>query len=151
MKYGLIAGGGRFPLLVASSARQQGHEIVAVAIKEEADPDLEQHVERCHWISLGELTKLVRVFKDAGITEAVMAGRVRHSRIYSSIRPDLKLFKLLASWRRKNTDSLIGAVANFLEGEGIHLLDSTRFLEPCLAKRGPLTQRQPSKQEQVGG
>ena len=149
MKYGLIAGGGRFPLLVAAAARQQGHEIVAVAVKEEADPALEQQVERCHWISLGELTKLVRAFQDEGITEAVMAGRIRHSRIYSSIRPDWKLFKLLASLPRKNTGSLIGAVADFLESEGIRLLDSTLFLAPCLARKGPLTRRQPSKDEQA--
>ncbi len=147
MKFGLIAGGGRFPILVASSARQQGHEVVAVAIKEEADPELEQHVDRCHWISLGELTKLVRAFQDEGITEAVMAGRVRHARIYSAIRPDWKLFKLLASLPRKNTDSLLAAVANFLEGEGIQLIESTRFLEPYLAKPGQLTSRSPTKDE----
>lgn len=147
MKVGLIAGGGRFPMLVASSARQQGHEVVAVAIKEEADPELEQQVDRCHWISLGELTKLVRAFQDEGITEAVMAGRVRHARIYSAIRPDWKLFKLLAALPRKNTDSLLGAVANFLEGEGIRLIESTRFLEPYLAKSGQLTSRSPTNDE----
>ena len=136
-------------MLVASSARRQGHEIVAVAVKEEADPALDQHVDRCHWISLGELTKLIRAFQDEGVTEAVMAGRVRHSRIYSSIRPDWKLFKLLASLPRKNTDSLLGAVAGFLESEGIRLLDSTRFLEPYLAKKGPLTSRRPNKDEQA--
>ena len=149
MKYGLIAGGGRFPLIVASSARRQGHEIVAVAVKEEADPAIEQQVDRCHWISLGELTKLVRAFHEEGITEAVMAGRVRHSRIYSAIRPDWKLFKLLASLPRKNTDSLIGAIAKFLEGEGIRLLDSTLFLEPYLAKKGPLTRRHANNDERA--
>lgn len=136
-------------MLVASSARRQGHEIVAVAVKEEADPNIEQVVDRCRWVSLGELTKLIRAFQDEGITEAVMAGRVRHSRIYSSIRPDWKLFKLLASLPRKNTDSLLGAVAGFLESEGIRLLDSTRFLELYLARKGPLTSRQPSKDEQA--
>jgi len=147
VKLGLIAGGGRFPLLLASSARQQGHEVVAVAIKEEADPELEHQVDHCHWISLGELTKLVRAFQNEGITEAVMAGRVRHTRIYSAIRPDWKLFKLLAALPRKNTDSLLGAVANFLESEGIRLIESTRFLEPYLAKAGVMTKRSPTKDE----
>ena len=110
MKYGLIAGGGRFPLQLLSSARRQGHEFVVVAIKEETAPEIEELAGNCHWISLGELTKLIRILKQEGITEAVMAGRVRHSRIFSSIRPDWKLLQLLRSLRRKNTDSLIGAV-----------------------------------------
>ena len=134
-------------MLVASSARQQGHEVIAVAIKGEADPELEEQVNRCHWVSLGELTKLVRAFQNEGITEAVMAGRVRHARIYSSIRPDWKLLKLLASLPRKNTDSLLGAVAGFLEDEDIHLIDSTRFLKPFLAKEGYLTSRSPTADE----
>jgi DUF1009 family protein len=147
MKFGLIAGGGRFPLLVLSSAKRQGHEIVAVAVKEEADPQLEQLADRCYWISLGQLSKLIKIFHQEQITEAVMAGRVRHARIFSSIRPDLKLLKLLSSLPRKNTDSLIGAVANVLAEEGIQLLDSTKFLEPDLAKEGPLTKRVPSGDE----
>ena len=149
MKYGLIAGGGRFPLLVLSAARQQGHEMVAVAVKEEALPEIEQLVERCHWISLGELSKLIKILKQENISEAIMAGRVQHARIYSSIRPDWKLLKLLKSLGRKNTDSLIGAVAAVLAEEGIQLLDSTRFLEPYMAVEGPNTKRGPTESEQA--
>ena len=149
MKYGLIAGGGRFPLLVLSAARQQGHEMVAIAIKEETLPEIEQLAERCHWISLGELSKLIKILKQENISEAFMAGRVQHARIYSSIRPDWKLLKLLKSLGRKNTDSLIGAVAAVLADEGIRLLDSTRFLEPYMAVEGPNTKRGPTESEQA--
>ena len=149
MKYGLIAGGGRFPLLVLSSAKEQGHEVVAVAIKEEASPEIEKLADRCHWISLGELSKLIKIFKQEQISQAIMAGRVQHARIYSSIRPDWKLFKLLASLPRKNTDSLIGAVAGVLAGEGIELLDSVQFLGPSMAPEGPLTKRGPTDDEQA--
>ncbi len=149
MKYGLIAGGGRFPLLVLSSAKEQGHEVVAVAIKEEASPEIEELADRCYWISLGELSKLIKIFKQEQIREAIMAGRVRHARIYSSIRPDWKLFKLLASLPRKNTDSLIGAVAGVLSGEGIELLDSVQFLGPSMAAEGTLTKRGPTEEEQA--
>ena len=149
MKYGLIAGGGRFPLLVLSAARQQGHEMVAVAVKEEALPEVEDLAARCHWISLGELSKLIKILKQENISEAIMAGRVQHARIYSSIRPDWKLLKLLKSLGRKNTDSLIGAVAAVLADEGIRLLDSTRFLEPYMAVEGPHTKRGPTEDEQA--
>ena len=149
MKYGLIAGGGRFPLLVLSSAKDQGHEVVAVAIKEEASPEIEKLADRCHWISLGELSKLITILKQEQISQAIMAGRVRHKRIYSSIRPDWKLFKLLASLPRKNTDSLIGAVAGVLSEEGIELLDSVQFLGPSMAAEGLLTKRGPSEDEQA--
>ena len=149
MKYGLIAGGGRFPLLVLSAARQQGHEMVAVAVKEEALPEIEQLAERCHWISLGELSKLIKILKQENISEAIMAGRVQHARIYSSIRPDWKLLKLLKSLGRKNTDSLIGAVAAVLAEEGIQLLDSTRFLAPHMVREGPNTERGPIESEQA--
>ena len=147
MKYGLIAGGGRFPLRLLSSARRQGHEFVVVAIKEETAPEIEELAGNCHWISLGELTKLIRILKQEGITEAVMAGRVRHSRIFSSIRPDWKLLQLLRSLRRKNTDSLIGAVGEVLAGEGITLIDSTKFLTPDMAAEGVLTKRSPTESE----
>ncbi len=149
MRVGLIVGGGRFPLLVASSAKQQGHEVVAVAIKEEAAPEIEDLANRCHWVSLGELTKLIKHLKQEQITEVVMAGRVRHARIFSSIRPDWKLLKLLTSLPRKNTDALLGALANVLAEEGIELVDSTRFLEPNLVQEGPLTQREPSEDERA--
>jgi len=149
VKYGLIAGGGRFPLLVLRSAKQQGHEVVAVAVKEEASPEIEQCADRCYWISLGQLSKLIKILHEEKISEAVMAGRVRHSRIYSSIRPDWHLMKLLASLPRKNTDSLIGAVANVLADEGIRLIDSTVFLQPLLAGEGLLSDRAPTEDEKA--
>ena len=149
MKVGLIAGGGRFPLLVASSAKQQGHEVVAVAIKEEAPPEIESLADCCYWISLGELSKLINHLQQEHITEAVMAGRVRHMRIFSSIRPDWKLLKLLTSLPRKNTDALLGALASVLAEEGIELVDSTRFLEPNLVREGAATRRGPSGDEEA--
>lgn len=149
MKYGLIAGGGRFPLLVLSSAKQQGHEMVVVAVKEETLPEIEPLADRCYWVSLGELTKLIEILQKEQITEAIMAGRVQHARIFSSIRPDWKLLKLLASLPRKNTDSLIGAVARVLADEGIRLIDSTALLAPYLAKEGPNTKRKPTAEEQA--
>ena len=149
MKYGLIAGGGRFPVLVLEAAKQQGRSMVVVAIREEAPPEIEQAAEVCHWISLGELSKLIKTFQQEGVTQAVMAGRVQHAKIYSSIRPDWKLLKLLGSLTTKNTDSLLGAVTGVLAREGIELLDSTAFLGPCLAVEGPLTGRAPSDDEQA--
>ncbi len=149
MKYGLIAGGGRFPLLVLEAAKQQGRSMVVVAIQEEALPEIEQAADVCHWVSLGELSKLIKILQQEGITEAVMAGRVQHAKIYSSIRPDWKLVKLLASLTGKNTDSLLGAVTGVLAEEGIELLDSTTLLGPCLAAEGPLTRRAPSDDEQA--
>jgi DUF1009 family protein len=149
VKYGLIAGGGRFPLMVLSAAKQQGHEMVVVAVKEETLPEVESLAARCYWISLGELSRLIEILQKEQISEAVMAGRVQHKRIFSSIRPDWKLLKLLASLPRKNTDSLIGAVANVLAEEGIRLIDSTALLGPYLAKEGPNTKRKPTAEEQA--
>ncbi|MEX2301918.1 MAG: UDP-2,3-diacylglucosamine diphosphatase LpxI [Bryobacterales bacterium] len=149
MKYGLIAGGGRFPLMVLSAAKQQGHEMVVVAVKEETLPEIEALAGRCYWVSLGELSKLIEILQKEQITEAIMAGRVQHKRIFSSIRPDWKLIKLLASLPRKNTDSLIGGVAKILADEGIKLIDSTALLAPCMAKEGPNTKRKPTAEEQV--
>lgn len=147
MRYGLIAGGGRFPLLILSAAKKQGHEMVAVAVKEETLPEIEHLAEHCHWISLGELSKLIKIFKEENISEVIMAGRVQHARIYSSIRPDWKLLILLKSLRRKNTNSLIGAVASVLAEEGIQLLDSTEFLAPHMAVEGPNTDRELTENE----
>lgn len=149
MKYGLIAGGGRFPLMVLAAAQQQGHEMVVVAVKEETLPEVESLAERCYWVSLGELTKLIEILHQEEVTAAIMAGRVRHKRIFSSIRPDWKLVKLLASLPRKNTDSLIGGVAKILADEGITLIDSTALLAPYMAKEGPNTKRKPSSEEQA--
>ena len=146
-KLGLIAGNGRFPFLVLDAARAQGNEVVVAAIKEETDPAIENNGTKVHWLSLGELSKLIDTFKAEGITRALMAGQVKHKQIFSSIRPDWRLAKLLLSLGTRNTDSLIGAVAKVLEDEGIHLIPSTEFLEPLLAKPGVLTKRAPSEKE----
>src|SRR5271165_1977481 len=145
--WGLIAGNGRFPFLVLEGARSQGIEMAVIAIKEEASPDLEKSAKRLHWVSLGELSKTIDLLHKEGVTQAVMAGQVKHSKIFSAIRPDWKLAKLLFSLPRKNTDSLIGAVARVLQDEGIQLVDSTLFLKPLLPEPGVLTRRAPSEQE----
>lgn len=147
-RYGMIAGNGRFPVLALETARQAGDEVVVVAIKEEASPEVEQLAARCYWISLGELSRLIEVLKQESITEIMMTGQVKHANIFSSIRPDWKLFKLLAALKEKNTDSLIGAVAKVLADEGIRLVDSTLLLKPLLAGAGALTKRKPSADEE---
>src|SRR5450631_4383630 len=141
MRYGLIAGNGRFPMLALESARQLGHDVTVIAIQEEASRELESLAPGCHWISLGQLSKLIDILKQEGITEVVMCGQVKHARIFSSIRPDWRLAKLLASLAWKNTDGLIGGVIQVLADEGIHLRDSTALLQPMLATAGPLTLR----------
>jgi hypothetical protein len=145
--WGLIAGNGRFPFLVLEGARSQGIELAVIAIKEEADPDLAKVAQRVHWVSLGELSKTINLLHQEGVTQAVMAGQVKHNKIFSAIRPDWKLAKLLFALPKKNTDSLIGAVAKVLEDEGIRLVDSTVFLKPLLPEAGVLTRRTPSAEE----
>jgi DUF1009 family protein len=145
--WGLIAGNGRFPFLVLEGARSQGIEMAVIALKEEASPELEQLAKRTHWVSLGELSKAIDLMHQEGVTQAVMAGQVKHNKIFSSIRPDWKLAKLLFALPRKNTDALIGAVAKVLEDEGIRLVDSTLFLKPLVPETGVLTRRAPSEQE----
>src|SRR5215467_10952030 len=146
-KLGLIAGNGKFPFLVLDAARAQGYEVVVAAIKEETFPEIEQRGATVHWLSLGELSRLIEAFKAAGVTRAVMAGQVQHKQIFSSIKPDWRLAKLLLSLGTRNTDSLLGAVAKVLADEGIMLENSTALLEPLLAKSGVLTQRAPTEQE----
>jgi UDP-2,3-diacylglucosamine hydrolase len=146
-KLGLIAGNGRFPFLVLDAARAQGYEVVVAAIKEETSPEIESRGATIHWLSLGELSKLIETFQREGVTRAVMAGQVKHKQIFSSIRPDWRLAKLLLSLTTRNTDSLLGAVAKVLADEGITLESSTALLEPLLAKPGVLTKRAPSAQE----
>jgi len=149
-KLGLIAGNGRFPFLVLDAARAQGFEVVVAAIKEEAFPEIDSHgAAAVHWVSLGELSKLIETFKREGVTKAVMAGQVKHKQIFSSIRPDWRLAKLLLNLRIRNTDALLGAVAKVLADEGITLENSTNLLEPLLAKPGVLTRRPPTEQEQT--
>src|SRR5271156_6397075 len=145
--WGLIAGNGRFPFLVLEGARSQGIEMAVIALKEEASPELEKTAKRLHWVSLGELSKAIELMHQEGVKQAVMAGQVKHNKIFSAIRPDWKLAKLLFSLPRKNTDSLIGAVAKVFEEEGIQLVDSTIFLKPLLPKAGVLTRRAPDQTE----
>ena len=147
-KLGLIAGNGKFPFLVLDAARAQGYEVVVAAIKEEAFPEIESHgAVSVHWLSLGELSKHIETFQRAGVRRAVMAGQVRHKQIFSSIRPDWRLSKLLLSLTTRNTDSLLGAIAKLLADEGITLENSTWLLEPLLVKTGALTPRGPTEQE----
>src|SRR5689334_3351426 len=149
-KLGLIAGNGRFPFLVLDAARAQGYDVVVAAIKEETFPEIEKHgAASVHWLSLGELSKLIETFQRERVKTAVMAGQVKHKQIFSAIRPDWRLAKLLLSLGTRNTDSLIGAVAKVLEDEGIHLISSTALLEPLLAREGVLTKRYPTDQEQT--
>ena len=147
-RLGLIAGNGRFPFLVLDAARAQGYEVVVAAIREETFPEIETHgAAAIHWLSLGELSRLIETFQRAGVHRAIMAGQVKHKQIFSSIRPDRRLAKLLLSLGSRNTDSLLSAVAKVLADEGIMLENSTTFLEPLLAKEGVLTKRAPSEQE----
>jgi UDP-2,3-diacylglucosamine hydrolase len=145
--WGLIAGNGRFPFLVLEGARSQGIEMAVIALREEASPELEKTAKRLHWVSLGELSKAIDLMHQEGVKQAVMAGQVKHSRIFSAIRPDRKLAKLLFSLPRKNTDALIGGVARVLQDEGIQLVDSTLFLRPLVPEAGVLTRRAPNEKE----
>jgi len=147
-RIGLIAGNGKFPLLVLDAARAAGYEVVVVAIKEEAAPEIESRgATSVHWLSLGELSKLIETFQREDVRHAVMAGQVKHKQIFSAIRPDWRLAKLLLSLTTRNTDSLLGAVAKVLADEGITLENSTSLLEPLLVKSGVLTRRAPTGQE----
>lgn len=145
--WGLIAGNGDFPFLVLEGARSRGIEMAVIAIREEASPALERAAKRFHWISLGELGRGIDLLHQEGVKHAVMAGQVKHNKIFSSIRPDWRLAKLLFALPSKNTDSLIGAVAKVLEDEGIELVDSTKFLGPLLPLPGVLTKRAPGDAE----
>jgi UDP-2,3-diacylglucosamine hydrolase len=147
VKYGLIAGNGRFPILALETARSLGHEIIAIGIEEEASRDIEALAARTYWISLGQLSKLIDILKREGITEIMMTGQVKHTKIFSAIRPDWRLGKLLLNLREKNTDALIGGVAKVLADEGIRLVDSTLLLKSLLAGEGVLTRRKPDQDE----
>jgi DUF1009 family protein len=147
VRWGLIAGNGRFPFLVLDAARSEGIDMAVIAIREEASPELEKVAPRLHWVSLGELSRALELLHQEGVNRAVMAGQVQHNKIFSSIRPDWKLAKLLFSLPFKNTDSLIGAVARVLESEGIELVDSTAFLKRLVPAPGVLTRRAPDARE----
>lgn len=145
--WGLIAGNGDFPFLVLEGARRQGIEMAVIAIREEVSAALDRTAKRIHWVSLGELSRTISLLHEEGVKHAVMAGQVKHNKIFSSIRPDWRLAKLLLSLTSKNTDSLIGAVARVLQDEGIELVDSTKFLGPLLPQVGVLTRRAPNEAE----
>jgi hypothetical protein len=152
-KLGLIAGNGRFPFLLLDAARAQGISVVVAAIREETDAEIERREAedagiKVEWLSLGELSKLIAYFQREGVTRAVMAGQVKHKQIFSSIRPDWRLAKLLMNLRTRNTDMLLGAVATVLSDEGIELISSTTYLQPLLAEAGVLTERAPDEEEQ---
>jgi hypothetical protein len=152
-RIGLIAGNGRFPFLVLEGARSMGHDVTIVAIKEETFPEIEEAAARgdrkaaVHWMSLGQLGKAIEVLKDAGVARAVMAGQVKHVKIFSGIVPDLTLLSVLTRLKSRNTDALISAVADVLREKGIELIDSTAFLSPLLVREGVLTERAPSPEE----
>jgi DUF1009 family protein len=146
-RWGLIAGNGRFPFLVLEAARSQGIEMAVIALREEASPELERIAARLHWVSLGELGKALDLLHREGVNKAVMAGQVKHNKLFSGIQPDWRMAKLLFSLAKKSTDSLIGAVAGVLESEGIELVDSTAFLKPLIPQPGVLTRRTPDERE----
>ena len=153
-KLGLIAGNGRFPFLLLDAARATGRPVVVAAIKEETDAEIEARATAdagitVHWFSLGELSRLIETFQREGVKEAVMAGQVKHKQIFSSIRPDWRLAKLLLNLRTRNTDMLLGAIGKVLSDEGIELVSSTAYLEPMLAKSGVLTKRSPTAAEEA--
>jgi hypothetical protein len=147
-RYGLIAGNGQFPFLVLDGARRQGIDMAVAALKEEALPEIEDRAQRIEWVSVGHLGKLIKFFHREDVTHVILAGQVKHVQIFGPARPDLRMIKLLAGLRRKNTDSLIGAVVRELEKEGFTIIDSTYFITPLLASKGKLTRRAPSQDEQ---
>jgi DUF1009 family protein len=148
MRYGLIAGNGRFPFLVLEGARRAGVELSVAAIREETDPSIERVAERVIWIGIGQLGKMIRFFKREGVERAIMAGQVKHVQIFSGALPDVRMLRMLLRLPRRNTDALIGAVAQELAGEGIELIDSTFFLQDHLAQTGTLSARAPDRREQ---
>lgn len=147
MKYGLIAGNGRFPFLVAEGARKAGCELAVVAISEEADPEIEKVAGEVKWIGVGKLGKMISYFEEMGVEQAMMAGQVKHVQLFSGAIPDLKMVKVLWNLPARNTDALIGGIAKEMEGAGIELIDSTFFIREQLAEEGVLTRRKPSKEE----
>lgn len=149
MRYGLIAGNGRFPFMVVEGARRAGVSLSVAAIREETDPDIERRVDSLTWVGIGQLGKLIRFFKAEGVEKAIMAGQVKHVQIFSKAIPDARMLKMLLNLPRRNTDSLIGGIANELEREGIELIDSTFFLQENLPLAGPLTRRTPSTAERA--
>jgi len=149
MRYGLIAGNGRFPFMVVDGARRAGVSLSVAAIREETDPKIEREVDRLVWVGIGQLGKMIRFFKGEGVTKAIMAGQVKHVQIFSRAVPDARMLKMLLKLPRRNTTSLIGGIAAELASEGIDLIDSTFFLQDSLPSAGTLTRRKPSTAERA--
>lgn len=149
MRYGLIAGNGRFPFMVVEGARKNGVSLSVAAIREETDPEIEREVESLTWVGIGQLGKMIRFFKNEGVEKAIMAGQVQHVQMFSRSIPDARMLKVLLKLPRRNTDSLIGAIAAELASEGIELIDSTCFLQDYLPSAGILTRRKPSSAERA--
>ncbi len=145
----MIAGNGRFPLLALETARRQNHEVIVIAIENEATPGVAEHASALHWVNIGQLGKLIEILKQERITEVMMTGQVKHVSLFSSVKPDWRLVKLLASLKEKNTAALISGIQRVLREEGIELVDSTRLLKPLLAPEGVLTKRKPNKDEEA--
>lgn len=145
----MIAGNGRFPLLALETAKREGHNVVVVAIENEATPELERFAHAMHWINIGQLGKLIDILKRERVSEVMMTGQVKHVSLFSGVTPDWKLLKLLTSLKEKNTASLIGGIQRALRDEGIELVDSTRLLKPLLADEGVLTRRKPTQEEEA--
>lgn len=147
MKFGLIAGNGQFPFLVVEGARRAGADLAVIAINEETDKRIEEVAESVKWVGIGQLGKMISHFKSNGVTKAIMAGQVKHVQIFSGALPDARMLKMLWNLPKRNTDALIGGVADELAKEGIELIDSTYFLNDNLAAAGVLTKRKPSEIE----
>jgi len=147
MKFGLIAGNGKFPFMVLQGALNSGAQMVVAAIREETDPEIERLAEHVTWVGIGQLGRMIRFFKQEGVEQAIMAGQVKHVQIFSRAVPDARMLKVLLKLPRRNTDALIGAIASELQNEGIELIDSTYFLQDHLPTAGTLTRRQPDKRE----
>lgn len=148
-RYGMIAGNGRFPLLALQTARREGHEVVVVAVENEASAELAPLASSLHWINIGQLGRLIEILQREGVSQVMMTGQVKHVSLFSDIKPDWRLVKLLASLKERNTAALIGGVQRVLAEEGIELVDSTRLLKPLLATEGVLTRRKPDKEEEA--
>ena len=146
-RYAIIAGNGRFPFLVLEAARQRGLDPLVVAIKEETAPELAEKTKNIHWVSLGEAAKALDLMVAEKIDHVVLAGQVKHAQLFSSIKPDGMMSRMLHGLSRKNTDMLIGAVVRMIEGRGMKVVDSTLFLKPLLAEAGTLTARAPDADE----
>jgi len=146
-RIGLIAGNGRFPIIFADNARKLGYHVSAVAHEGETEPELASHVDRIHWVKIGQLSKLIKAFKQDGVHQAVMLGGIKKTHVFTTVRPDFRTLALatrLALWK---DDDILREFAKELEQEGIAICESTFGLEGILVEEGTLTERAPSEKE----